>query len=433
MANEKKTIRRHGNILVDAVNAIGGRISGFAYWIEGKTLISVAEGMTRIWYHLDPRLYSRRMRMRRITEGQIEKKSSKYVVFVLYAKAGLPTFTANLIDAVVRSPLNLVIVSNTRLDPLMRARLQDKCHVLIERANLGRDFGAYKDGIEYVLERDDDAERVVIINDSVFFFERGLDKLVADLDGPHDFIGATEVLEIHYHVQSFMLSFGRRVLDNARFRKYWRSYRPVSSRRWAIHKGEVGLTRLLTRAGFRPHILFQAPQLTAHLGRGTIRDVLEAAYLMPEHYRNLLYQQFDEVVGEGTHTESIATLETISQGVHTLPMTIDYDAGKLGHISGQAAAMENWSFNILSNLLVSMVASRNQIHVGGFLFMKYLGLPFIKRDIFYREIYAMEEVYRILTELNEPLRDEVMSDLRRGGTAMHLKGIRRRLYRHGSV
>lgn len=431
--NTKVVVSRHSSGIVDVVNAIGRQISAFGYWLESKTLILVVEGLTRLWFHLDPRLYSRRLRMRRFTEGQVDKKSKKYLVFALYAKTALPAFTTNLIDAVGCSPFNLIIVSNAKLDPLLRAQLQEKCHVLIERANLGRDFGAYKDGIEYILERESDPERVVIVNDSIFFFARGLDKLLADLDGPQDLIGATEVLEIHYHVQSFMMSFGRQVLRNARFRKFWKKYRPVSTRRWSIHKGEVGLTRMLTRIGFRPHILFQAPQLIAHLRRRTIRDVLEAAYLFPGHFRDLLYSQFDEIVGEGGRTESIATLETISQGVRTFPMARGGEGGKLGQISGRAAAMEKWNFEILSNLIVSMIASRNQIHVGGFLFMKYLGLPIVKRDIFYREIYALEEVYNILTELNEPLRDEVMSDLRRGGTAMHLKGLSRRLYRHGSI
>lgn len=431
--NTKATISRHSGGIADFVNAIGQHISAFGYWIESKTLIPVVEGLARLWFHLDPRLYSRRLRMRRFTEGQVDRKSKKYVVFALYAKTTLPTFTTNLIDAVGRSPFNLIIVSNAKLDPLLRAQLQEKCYVLIERSNLGRDFGAYKDGVEYVFEHESDPERIVIVNDSIFFFARGLDKLLADLDGPHDFIGATEVLEIHYHVQSFMMSFGCQVLNNARFRKFWKKYRPVSTRRWSIHKGEVGLTRMLTKIGFRPHILFQAPQLMLHLGRRTVRDVLEAVYLFPGYFRDLLYKQFDEIVGEGGRTESIATLETISQGVRTLPMARTGDAGKLGHISGQAIMMEKWNFEILSNLIVSMIANRNQIHVGGFLFMKYLGLPIVKRDIFYREVYALEEVYRILTELNEPLRDEVMSDLRRGGTAMHLKGFRRRLYRHGSI
>jgi hypothetical protein len=65
--------------------------------------------------------------------------------------------------------------------------------------------------------------------------------------------------------------------------------------------------------------------------------------------------------------------------------------------------------------------------------MKYLGSPLIKRDIFYRGVYSLEEIYRILSDFNEPLRDEMMSDLRRGGTGANLRGLLRILHSHGSI
>jgi hypothetical protein len=101
--------------------------------------------------------------------------------------------------------------------------------------------------------------------------------------------------------------------------------------------------------------------------------------------------------------------------------------------SKHAATVEKWLLDRFATQIVSTITKRNQIHLGGFLFMRHLGLPVIKRDIFYREVYALEDIYEILSEFQEPLRDEVMADLRRAGTALHLRGIRRLLYRHGSI
>src|SRR5262249_10190819 len=154
-----------------------------------------------------------------------------------------------------RSPLNLVVVSNAELDSYLRAQLLEKCYLLIERANLGRDFGAYKDAINIVLRRARNVDRLGLLDDSLFYFLKGLNKLVSDLDGPQEFIGVTEVFEDHYHVQSFMLSLGPSVIRSRQFRKFWQRYRPISTRRWSIHKGEVRLTRRLTKAGFSPHVL----------------------------------------------------------------------------------------------------------------------------------------------------------------------------------
>lgn len=425
--------RSSKSMVSDVLTWFVRQFGSLGWWVESKTVILVSEGFARLWYHLDPRLYSVRLRTKRVTEGQLDRKSNKYAIFVLFSKTELPDFTTNLIDAVGRSPFNLVVVSNTSLSPLLRAWLQEKSYAVIERANLGRDFGAYKDGLSYVMSHEKDVERILLVNDSLFFFSKGLDNLIAKLDGPQDFIGVTEVMEFHYHVQSYMLSFGRKVIHDKQFVKFWKKYRPVSTRRWSIHNGEVKFTRTLTKAGFRPHVLFQAAELGSHLRRRTIRDVVEAIRFFPQWFRRIMYNQFDEVIGEGDKAESIAVLETISQGVASLPMSNRAGDGRLGRISSQALTMEKWNFDILTNKIVAIIAERNQIHVGGFLFMKFLGLPVIKRDIFFRQVYAIEEVYRILTELNEPLRDEVVADLRRGGTAEHIKGFRKILFRHGSI
>ena len=52
---------------------------------------------------------------------------------------------------------------------------------------------------------------------------------------------------------------------------------------------------------------------------------------------------------------------------------------------------QRWLLEHFGEQIVSTITSSNQIHIGGFLFMKFLGMPAFKRDIFYREVYALEE------------------------------------------
>src|SRR5581483_3500559 len=105
---------------------------------EHRFLIPVVEGIMRLWFHLDPRLYSEKRRLRSVENGAQAKKSNCYVLFVLYAQPPLAAFTQTLIDAVGRSALNLVIVSNRALAPGFKTSLLQQCHLLIERENLGR-------------------------------------------------------------------------------------------------------------------------------------------------------------------------------------------------------------------------------------------------------------------------------------------------------
>jgi len=409
--------------------------AGILRFYEVRVVIPFIEGAVRFWYHLNPRVYSQRLRIRSIDEGYVEKKSNRYVILALYEKVALPAFTMNLIDAIDRSPLNLVVVSNSAPDPLLRAQLLEKCNLLIVRSNLGRDFGAYRDGVRILLRRIKNIERLILLNDSLFYFDRGLDQFIARLNGEAEFIGVTEVFQFHYHVQSYALSFGERILRNKQFLRFWRRYRPISSRRWSIHKGEVALTRMLTKVGFRPHILYQAAELGPRLAARPIRELLESVRLLPTGIRSELYGQFEKVLKADESPESISILETISQGVRNFDPALSADENKtrMQAISDQAETMERWSFEIFTNRIISAIASRNQIHAGGFIFVKYLGLPVIKRDIFYRGVYLLEDIHRILSEFGEPLRDEVMADLRRGGTAANLKGLKWVLYYHGSI
>jgi hypothetical protein len=94
---------------------------------------------------------------------------------------------------------------------------------------------------------------------------------------------------------------------------------------------------------------------------------------------------------------------------------------------------EEWAIEALGESVAAKIADRNQIHFGGFLFMKYLNLPAIKRDLFFRELYPLEDIDEHLSFLPEALKEEVLADLRQKGTARLLGAVAKILYRHGSI
>lgn len=413
-------------------NAIGGFFVRLWYFLERTFVIYPIETISRLLQRLDPRVHSESLRILSVTEGARAKRNNAFFVVVLYSKGPAPEFLTNVIDAIDQSPHNLILVSNFPLSPLQKAKLSEKCHVLIERKNFGRDFGAYKDGISYVRTHYPEVERLVLINDSLFFFRKSLDKLISDLTAPYDFIGLTETQEFHYHVQSFMLSFGPAVIKHPTFQRFWDKYLPISTRYWAIHRGEVRLTRQLTKAGFRPHILFPAAHLFSHLQRRPVRDVIESVRLLPIPARRRLYKAFLAFTGEKTNEASLSALEAVAYGIRRIAPGGRGD-GRLLQINNQAAGMEQWSLGIFPEKVISAISRRNQMHYGAFLFMRHLGMPVLKRDIFFRRLYSLEEIHQILTEMGEPLRDEVLADLRRTGSGENLRRLQGLMYRHGMI
>jgi hypothetical protein len=192
-----------------------------------------------------------------------------------------------------------------------------QCHLLVERTDLGRDFGGYKDGLSIIEKRFGIVDRLILLNDSLFYFDEGLDELVVALDGEAPLIGMCEDHHLYYHIQSFALSFGRQVLSNARFRRFWRKFRPVSTRRWAISRGERALTRQVLRAGFKPRIIYSAAQLLPYLKTHSYGQLLEAIRLLPEPSRRGLFQQL-QLLREVKTVAPLPMLDTMSRSIRRL-------------------------------------------------------------------------------------------------------------------
>ncbi len=260
--------------------------------------------------------------------------------------------------------------------------------MLVERTNIGRDFGGYKDGVGIVFRRFQNVERLIIANDSVFYIEEGLDRFLSALDGSEDFIGVSEVFEHHYHVASFLISFGPKVLKDPVFRRFWARYLPLQTRMWAIMEGEGELTKRLVNAGHRPHILFRAEDLQPKLQNLSASERDEATLLFPQKIRGVLSLHAGQA-----HASAI-----------------DYAAAAIAE-----------------------VLQSNQMHVAGFAFMKFLGLPLFKRDIVYREQFTLSEVRRIMIDLSVAEQAEIVADLGRRSPPGRSNVFRRLLFRHGFV
>ena len=173
----------------------------------------------------------------------------------------------------------ILLVSNSpRLDPAAVERVAPMCGAILRRDNVGRDFGAYKDGIQTIphLER---LDSLVLANDSVYGPFQDLGVLIDRMSlAEADVWGITDSWERRFHLQSFFLLFGPAALASAAFDRFWRGIHYVQAKRWIITRYEVGLTRALMAGGLRCRALFPSREATRFLrlrGRnGRRRDAL---------------------------------------------------------------------------------------------------------------------------------------------------------------
>ncbi|MEV8024993.1 rhamnan synthesis F family protein [Microbacterium sp. NPDC080220] len=120
----------------------------------------------------------------------------------------------------------------------------------INRTNYGYDFYSYKWGLDVV---GDYAayDRLLLVNDTFVGPIVPLDSILDSRQAQTlDVLGMTWSENHGGHAQSFFVSFTNAVTRSNAFQGFWREMVPVSQRKSVIMQYEVGLTTVLTDAGF---------------------------------------------------------------------------------------------------------------------------------------------------------------------------------------
>ncbi len=191
----------------------------------------------------------------RLTSGRIAARS-KVAILVLWQPDGLAASALTTCRHLVACGYAPLVVSNAALDAAERDSLAGLSWTLVERENIGHDFGAYRDGIRLLQYQGARLERLVLLNDSIWFPLLEGDDLLVTLEtapGAGGFSGAAwfeRPRRRHQaHWQSYFLTFGPTALEHPGFARFWNAY-PASSRRDSVLKrGEKGLSRAMAAAG----------------------------------------------------------------------------------------------------------------------------------------------------------------------------------------
>lgn len=165
---------------------------------------------------------------------------SKACVFLIYQPDGLALSTFQTLSHLEDNGYAVLAVSNAPLSASDRSALLNRCSLLLERPNYGYDFGGYRDGIRVIRERDYGLERLLILNDSIWFplvendtLLAELEKKTAGLTGP--VFERKEGRSHAGHFESYMMLAGSEALSHPVFDAYWTAY-PISDRRHRVLK-----------------------------------------------------------------------------------------------------------------------------------------------------------------------------------------------------
>ena len=81
-------------------------------------------------------------------------ETGRYAIYVLWQPDGvIPWYVLNLLEALKAREVNTIAVANHALTPDAAQRPQSLCAEIVVRGNKGLDFGAYKDAVLHLLQR----------------------------------------------------------------------------------------------------------------------------------------------------------------------------------------------------------------------------------------------------------------------------------------
>ncbi|MDD2794555.1 rhamnan synthesis F family protein [Acidocella sp.] len=236
------------------------------------------------WYVLIPgarfigQLRSPRQILRVWPEGEVTL-GLKIAIFMHFDGRGV--VRAQLLDYMRELRENgrtVVFVSNAgKLLPASLAALREICAVVILRRNIGYDFGAWRDAMDYLGLPRADTEEVILANDSVFGPLVPLGDVLRRLNYEKaDIWGLTESWQVRYHLQSFFLAFGPAALRAPAWEKFWRSVRPVPMKSYIVNAYEVGVTQAMVKGGLRCAALWPYEMLIKLVNRGELEKLIVA-------------------------------------------------------------------------------------------------------------------------------------------------------------
>ncbi len=258
------------------------------YWKIRRELFRIADKLSdRLPFTFLQDLFQQRRYDRQLSKVVRETPGlltlgDRVAVFILFQPKGIAGSTYFTLNHLAESGWSVVIVSNTPLTEVDRQKLAAKSAHVIERPNVGYDFGAYREGWRWLDRRGLQPKFLVLMNDSTWFpLRRGdntlarMEALGADLAG-HVF--KTEKTEDRGrdHIESHLLMLGARALSHPDIRRFMDRYVMSSSKAVTIRRGEKGISQAAIAAGLMVKGLFGREEMVALLAGLSDPDLLVA-------------------------------------------------------------------------------------------------------------------------------------------------------------
>lgn len=229
---------------------------------------------------------------------RLTQQGGRKVAFLLVHGNAFPAWSLeNFLKAAQKSDYHTIVICN---GPVEIGHWGDTAFEVVNRKNVGHDFGAYKEavlGIYQTMEHSNVAlDSCVLANDSVFYPDNFLHTFAACTKQDADLAGLTAAYHPTHHVQTYFLRLSSKALESHGMRNFWMTYRPSSIRTKVIKKGEMGLSRVARKEGLAVAAMMRPGAIASALrGLGEFPDTSLYSLLGPRYQASLGVLPSDQI------------------------------------------------------------------------------------------------------------------------------------------
>ncbi len=176
-------------------------------------------------------------------------------IVLLFQPKGVKSSIFETLKHFIEKGFTPIVVSNTLLGEKDKEKLLAYSYLVLERPNFGYDFGGYRDGILYLLERELHPENLILTNDSIWFpVQKNCDFIDTVLQQKADLFGIvmSDRPEAPHrnHLQPYFYNFKRPLVSDKCFHKFWQNLYFSSNKFLVVRKCEMVLTEYFSQNGF---------------------------------------------------------------------------------------------------------------------------------------------------------------------------------------
>lgn len=214
--------------------------------------------------------YDRFLRGRsKITQGSVPL-GENVAIYLVYSPRGLSQSHFNTLREMRKSQVAPVIVANHPLSSNDKSLLVSKVSLIIERPNVGYDFGGYRDGILHLSSQLLNFKRLYLLNDSAWMIDSKKNWFDDVESLIYDFVGASSHFTMplcsvenfarfewsyseegkKFHYQSYALCFGKKILKDPEFLAFWKKFKLSRIKKRTISRGEIDLSQWVINNGY---------------------------------------------------------------------------------------------------------------------------------------------------------------------------------------